>query len=73
MNVEKWNELKSQGSSHYKSFKVEPIDYYVSLGIFEHFAIGNIIKYASRYAILHKAEDLDKATHYAALLKAYME
>jgi len=77
MNIEKWSELKNRGSKHYKSYPnaVEPIDLYAAMGIFQHFALGNIVKYALRNSTkdTYKSEDMDKVIHYAELLKAYME
>lgn len=73
MNADKWKALKNRGSEHYKSNSIEPIDFYVSLGIFEDFALANIIKYASRSSINYNPNDMDKIIHYSELLKAYME
>jgi len=73
MNKTKWKELKKKGSTHYKTLDVEPIDFYVSLGIFKQFAEANIIKYAARYVTKSEPKDMDKIIHYAELLKAYME
>ena len=40
-----WNELKKQGSDHYKTDGgIEPIDLYRDAGMFRHFAICSIIK-----------------------------
>jgi len=67
-----WEELKQTGSSHYKANGVEPIDLYKSLGIFDNFAIANIIKYAARNARKEKvsSKDLGKIIHYTNLLDA---
>lgn len=67
---DEWKELKKDGSDHYKTGGVEPIDLYKSAGILKHFAIGSIIKYAHRNAnrpIVEK--DIDKIIHYAKMLK----
>ena len=74
--INRWNELKAQGSQHYKTGGVEPIDLYRALGIFRHFALASIIKYASRNvaggpgADPVRGKDMDKIIHYARLLKA---
>jgi len=71
-----WEELKKKGSDHYKTGNVEPIDLYKSAGMFRHFALGNIIKYAFRNADLDAPlfiEDLEKIKHYADLLIAEHE
>jgi hypothetical protein len=75
----KWNELKEQGSAHYKVdtdafgfVLVEPIDLYKSGGLLRDFAIGSIIKYAfrNRKEIRRNANitDLKKIIHYAEML-----
>lgn len=43
-----WVELKKQGSAHYKTGGVEPIDLYRAGNMFRHFALCSIIKYAFR-------------------------
>lgn len=73
MNAKKWKELKQRGSKHYKTLSTEPIDLIAALGMLPGFAGGNMIKYAARYGITKESNDLDKAIHYAELLKAYME
>lgn len=71
-----WNELKAQGSQHYKTGHVEPIDLYRDAGAFRHFALCSIIKYAYRNisggpaADPVRSKDLDKIIHYSELLKA---
>lgn len=71
-----WDELKSEGSDHYKTGDIEPIDLYRSGKMFNDFALASIIKYAFRS---RKAEGLDgetfvrnmgKIIHYAELLIA---
>jgi hypothetical protein len=65
-----WESVKQKGSEHYKSKGgVEPIDLYRSLGILDSFALGSIIKYASRQARkgLNSADCL-KIKHYADIL-----
>jgi predicted phage gp36 major capsid-like protein len=74
--MKSWNELKQQGSAHYKTGDVEPIDLYKSGDMLHDFALASIIKYAFRS---REEEQLDRATflknmdkiiHYASLLKA---
>lgn len=48
MNIDEWNILKQQGSDHYKTGDVEPIDLYVAGEMFHDWAIASIIKYAFR-------------------------
>lgn len=71
-----WDDLKREGSAHYKTGDVEPIDLYLSGDMFRDFALASIIKYAFRS---RRAEGIDTATleknlnkiiHYAELLKA---
>ncbi len=71
-----WQELKVEGSEHYKKGQdeVEPIDLYKSGGMFRHFALSSIIKYAFRNRELLgeplRIKDLNKIIHYASLLRA---
>lgn len=64
------SELKKQGSAHYKTGGVEPIDLYESVGVLPIFALCNIIKYAFRNltAITRGGEanpqDVKKMQHY---------
>lgn len=63
------NPLDEQvGGSHYKSMKIQPIEFILqnNLGFCE----GNIIKYTCRYSAKNGAEDLKKVIHYAQLLLA---
>jgi len=64
-----WDALKKNGSGHYKSGLVEPIDLYRSGGILQPFAIGCIIKYAFRQKEALSVSDCDKIIHYAEMLK----
>ena len=71
-----WDELKSRGSLHYRTWGVQPIDLYRDLGILRPFALASIIKYAARNvgngpdADPVSNRDMDKIIHYAELLKA---
>ncbi len=63
--------MKSQGSAHYKTGGVEPIDLYCAGGMFRHFAICSIIKYAFRLRLRASGSDCDKIIDYAEKLKAF--
>lgn len=76
LNEIAWEELKKDGSAHYKTGGVEPLDLYRSMGILRPFCIASIIKYAARNAGTGKPEDnpvsnkdCDKMIHYAKILK----
>mgnify|MGYP001183607194 CR=1 FL=1 len=75
MNTNKsWDELKKNGSNHYFTGGVEPIDLYRSGGMFRDFALCSIIKYAFRN---HNPEepisdkDMNKIIDYAQKLMAW--
>ena len=71
-----WEELKQQGSEHYKTGGVEPVDLYRAGGMFRDFAICSIIKYAFRsregvdVGIESFCANMDKIIDYAEKLKA---
>jgi hypothetical protein len=54
------------GGDHYKSLKIQPVEYIHANGIgyFE----GNVIKYVSRWRSKNGIKDLEKARHYIDLL-----
>lgn len=69
--VSEWELLKLEGSGHYKTGSVEPIDLYRSLGLLQDFCLASIIKYASRQKAKGvNSSDLEKIIHYARLLNA---
>lgn len=72
-----WDELKNQGSEHYKTGGVEPVDLYKAGGMFRFFALCSIIKYAFRSRDLTDTElflkNMDKIIDYAQKLKASEE
>ena len=71
-----WMELKVSGNPMYKTGSVEPIDLYKVSGMFTHFALCNIIKYAYRYTKTRQRDrvsNLNKIIHYAQLLIAQEE
>jgi len=59
---------QTEGSEHYKSSGVEPIDLMVSKGAIEGFCVGNIIKYAARFNKTRNLEDIKKISDYAHIL-----
>ena len=71
-----WEELKQQGSDHYKTGGVEPIDLYRAVGAFRPFALCSIVKYSFRSLTRWQRDqpileqDLDKIIDYAQKLKA---
>jgi len=71
-----WMELKISGNPMYKTGSVEPIDLYKASGMFTHFALCSIIKYAYRYTKTRQRDrvsNLNKIIHYAQLLIAQEE
>jgi hypothetical protein len=54
------------GGSHYKNFKIQPVEFIYAnkIGFLE----GNIIKYTMRHRDKKGREDLEKAKHYIDLL-----
>ncbi len=54
------------GGEHYKSLKIQPIDYIVGNGM--NFQDGNVVKYISRHRVKNGAEDVRKAIHYCKLI-----
>ena len=66
-----WDELKQQGSGHYKTGGAEPIDIYKSKGTFKPFALCSISKYATRNMDKElNIRDMVKIIHYSELLIA---
>ncbi len=77
MNTDEWNRLKEQGSAHYKTGEVEPIDLYVAGQMFHDYAVSSIIKYAFRSRRSEPlesakfAQNMDKIIDLAQKLKAF--
>lgn len=72
-----WDEVKQDGSGHYKHGLTEPIDlykdvpYHGDLLAVQIFALCNIIKYAYRCLTRGTSEsDLNKIIHYAEIAGA---
>ena len=71
-----WENLKIQGSDHYRTGGVEPIDLYAAGGMLQDFACCSIIKYAFRCRkefarpVELLIKDLDKIIDCAQKLKA---
>lgn len=59
---------QTEGNEHYKEGGIEPIDLMVAKGIFEDYALGNIVKYATRFKKTQNLDDLRKAQDYAHIL-----
>lgn len=57
---------KQIGGSHYKSLKIQPIEYITANGM--GFIEGNIIKYITRHHAKNGADDVKKVIHYCELL-----
>jgi hypothetical protein len=74
-----WADLIHEGSDHYKTELIQPIDLYTSGGMFRDFACASIIKYAFRCRresprgneLIKK--DMAKVIHYARLIVADLE
>lgn len=75
-SMKSWSELKQEGSAHYKTGEVEPIDLFRAGNMFHDKACSDIIKYAFRSrrdANIDKdllMMNMDKIIHLAELLKA---
>jgi hypothetical protein len=57
---------KQVGGSHYKKYKIQPVEFIVKNNI--GFCEGNIIKYVLRFKEKGGVQDLEKAKHYIELL-----
>jgi hypothetical protein len=57
---------KQVGGSHYKKYKIQPIEFIVKNNI--GFVEGNILKYILRFKDKGGVQDLLKAKHYIELL-----
>lgn len=74
-DANKWVELKKDGSAHYKTGGVEPIDLYIAGDMLRDGVLKDVIKYAfrsRRELNLDKEktiENLNKILHYTAILK----
>lgn len=55
-----------EGGSHYKSMKVQPVEYIHANGL--GYCEGNVVKYVSRWRAKGGLQDLKKARHYVDLL-----
>ena len=58
---------KQVGGSHYKDFKIQPIEFITANNL--SFIQASIIKYICRFDKKNGNEDIDKAIHYCELLK----
>lgn len=67
MNNQPQSALDTQvGGSHYKGFKIQPVEFIHANGI--GYMAGNVIKYVSRYKEKNGIEDLKKARHYIDMM-----
>ena len=57
---------KQVGGSHYKKYKIQPVEFIVKNNI--GFCEGNVIKYVLRFKDKGGIADLKKAKHYIELL-----
>jgi hypothetical protein len=67
-----WEELKREGSEHYRTPGTQPIDLYKDMGILRQFAVASIVKYAVRNADTLKpvsVKDMKKIRHYTKILE----
>ena len=65
--IENQSALQTQeGGGHYKSLKIQPVEYIHANGI--GFCEGCVIKYVSRWRSKGGVEDLKKARHFIDLL-----
>lgn len=61
-----------EGSPHYLSEDVQPIDLIASIDELQGFALGSAIKYASRYNKTKNKKDLIKAVDFLQILLGYL-
>lgn len=59
---------KTNGTDHYKNGNVEPLDLIIQQGLIKDFALGSIIKYATRFKHTRNLDDLRKIADYAHIL-----
>jgi hypothetical protein len=57
---------KQVGGSHYKNFKIEPIEFINKNNLL--YAEGNVIKYVCRHKYKGKLVDIKKAIHYLEII-----
>lgn len=65
-NNEKDPLARQVGGSHYKDFKIQPVEFIVANDI--GFLEGNVIKYLCRWRAKNGPQDLEKALHYVEIL-----
>ena len=59
---------KTEGSDHYKNTNIEPAEYAIENGMFEDWAIMNIVKYVTRFKATRDLNSLKKAADYVHIL-----
>lgn len=57
---------RQEGGAHYKSMKIQPLEYIVGNNI--PYCEANVIKYVSRHREKNGAQDIRKAIHYLELI-----
>ena len=57
---------KQVGGNHYKSFKIQPIEFIILNNL--NFLEGNVVKYVCRHRFKDGLRDLEKAKHYIEML-----
>jgi hypothetical protein len=60
---------KQIGGNHYQQFPFQPTEFIHKMGL--NFCQGNVIKYVCRYKFKNGLQDLEKALHYAEMLKDF--
>jgi len=64
--------LQTQGSDHYRAGGgVQPLELIASRRMLPDFAMGNVIKYATRHKVTQSPDDLKKIVDYACVLAGY--
>ena len=67
-----WDELKNEGSAHYKTGEAQMIDIYKAKGVLKPWALCEIAQHAIRNVdkVVVSIDDLRKILHYTELLIA---
>lgn len=77
MAFKTWDELKKEGSSHYKDGEAQLIDIYRQKGTFKPWAVNEVTQHVQRNSPVTRDcyfQDLIKSKHYIELLMAeYIE
>lgn len=72
--MSRWEDIKKDGSTHYKGNEIQPIDLYRSAGMLRDWVIGEIVQHAFRNRTHIREEinpfDFEKIKHYCEILLA---